>query len=1142
MSAALLAKLKIKKQPDVLEKVELVIPIASSKEDVFLKTKIVDKTKTGDFDRSAFLNALTEKKEPKRTPSAPTIDSAPTVKEPVVEQQPAVEEPTLTIKKPTKIIKKKLPTLKIIEEDAAIEEIRSVAKEPVEEKEKEKEILEGEGELTTKVKKITIKRKPKVTIGVVEEGPASMLKIGDTSIQARLGLAKKEPPILISASSYYMNNREIFINFMSSLFGKYKKDLMTESENASCNYDENAPFSLMTHQKIVRDYLNLITPYRGVLLYHGLGSGKTCSSIAIAEGMKSGKQVIVMTPASLRTNYIEELKKCGDSLYRKNQFWEFISMDENPELASVLSNILSLSVEYIRKERGVWLSNMTKPTNFDSLSAQEKMSLDNQLNEMIRYKYRFINYNGLRKSHLAAPTLTNNFTKNPFDNCVVIIDEAHNFVSRIVNKLTKKETLSGMLYEYLMNAQNTKIVLLTGTPIINYPNEIAILFNILRGKIKTWYFKLNVEADAGPSERKISQEFFQELFKSTVLGGNVLDYMEYKPTSTTLVITRNPFGFINKTKDYAHDGVLINERGNIDDDTFVKLVTKLLAKQNIRVAPSGIKVELYKALPDNLDDFKNYFIDTTNEVKNMNLFKRRIMGLPSYFRSAQEGLMPRFEKSTDFHVVKVEMSDFQVAIYMEARAAERELEKRNARKSKKKAGTDLYEDAVSTYRIFSRSFCNFVFPRPMIRRPLPKEDATLETAIVEETVDEDVIDATSAAEKLEKSDGLYEADDIAEEVAAPVKLSSYPERINTALKALDVGKKDYLSREALRIYSPKFLKILDNIKDEAHTGLHLVYSQFRTLEGIGILKLVLEANGFAQLKIKKVGEVWQLVMPEEEIVKPKFALYTGTETTEEKEIMRNIFNGAWKYVPEAIASKLEAMAANNMYGEIIKVLMITSSGAEGISLKNVRYVHITEPYWHPVRIEQVIGRARRICSHQELPEDLRTVEVFLYLMVFSQTQLKGDEFIELRQDKSKIDNATPITTDQALYEIATMKEDITTKILTAVKEASFDCALHSKAGAKEQLHCFSFGKVNSSKFSYYPSMAEEESDVVTDKNKVTITWKAVELELDGIKYALKRETGEVYDLDSYSRGDPVQVGKLIVMGTGKAATYKFERI
>ena len=67
--------------------------------------------------------------------------------------------------------------------------------------------------------------------------------------------------------------------------------------------------------------------------------------------------------------------------------------------------------------------------------------------------------------------------------------------------------------------------------------------------------------------------------------------------------------------------------------------------------------------------------------------------------------------------------------------------------------------------------------------------------------------------------------------------------------------------------------------------------------------------------------------------------------------------------------------------------MITSSGAEGITLKNTRFVHIMEPYWHPVRMEQVIGRARRICSHQDLPEELRTVKVFLYLMTFTKEQL-----------------------------------------------------------------------------------------------------------------------------------------------------------
>ena len=1136
MSSALLAKLKIKKQPDVKETVKLVIPAPAPaiREAVSIKTKIVDVTKTSEFDRESFLNTLS-KKEVVSKIEVPKVE-VPKVEVPKVEV-PKVEVPkeSITIKKPIKKIAKKAP-LKIIEEVPVeapeVVEVAEVIKEPV-----IAEVPAPEEEVI-KIKKV-VKRKTKEPTGVIQEGPLTMIKIGDTTIEERLG--KKEPSVLISASSYYMNNREIFTNFMSSLFGKYKKDLLTESEGATCSYDENEAFSLMTHQKIVRDYLNLITPYRGALLYHGLGSGKTCSSIAIAEGMKSSKQIIVMTPASLRMNYIEELKKCGDSLYRKNQFWEFISTSESPELMNTLSSILSLPVEYIRKQGGAWLSNITKPSNFEKgLSNDDKISLDNQLNEMIRYKYKFINYNGLRKSHLAG--LTNNYTTNPFDNVVVIIDEAHNFVSRIVNKLTKKETLSGMLYEYLMNAQNAKIVLLTGTPIINYPNEIAIAFNILRGKIKTWYFKLNV--GEGGDGKKVSQEFFQQFFKSTILGGNVLDFMEYKPTSTTLVITRNPFGFVNKTKDFAYDGVRVSDRGDIDDDSFIKIITKLLEKNNIKVVPGGIRVESYKALPDNLDEFKNYFIDATNEVKNMNLFKRRVLGLSSYFRSAQEGLMPSFEKSKDFHVVKVEMSDFQFGVYEEARIAERKLELQNAKKKKKKTGTEVFDDTVSTYRIFSRAFCNFVFPRPDIKRPMPKGE-DLEKAIMGETVDEDVIDLISASEKLEKSDALYDADDIAEELEKSTVAAGadYQERINIALKELELNKEKYLSPDALETYSPKFLNILENIQDEKHVGLHLIYSQFRTLEGIGILKMVLEANGFAQFKIAKIGESWQLTMSEEDMAKPKFALYTGTETPEEKEIIRNIFNGAWKYVPDAITSKLQSIAPNNMYGEIIKVLMITSSGAEGISLKNVRYVHITEPYWHPVRTEQVIGRARRICSHQDLPEELRTVEVFLYLMVFSKKQLESDESIEMRlKDKSKKDNLTPVTTDEALYEIATIKEDITNKILLAVKEASFDCALHSKAGAKEQLQCFSFGKVNSSKFSYYPSIAEEESDIIADKNKIKITWKAVELELDGIKYALNKETGEVYDLDSYMRGLPVQVGNLIISGKGKDAKYKFERI
>ena len=306
---------------------------------------------------------------------------------------------------------------------------------------------------------------------------------------------------------------------------------------------------------------------------------------------------------------------------------------------------------------------------------------------------------------------------------------------------------------------------------------------------------------------------------------------------------------------------------------------------------------------------------------------------------------------------------------------------------------------------------------------------------------------------------------------------------------------------------------------------------------------MLEANGFTQFKIKKVGETWDLVIPEADAGKPTFALYTGTETAEEKEIIRNVLNNAWKYVPDSITKKLKLIAPNNMLGEIIKVLMITSSGAEGISLKNVRYVHITEPYWHPVRIEQVIGRARRICSHQGLPEELRTVTVFLYLMTFSEKQLKSDDTIELRlHDKSRIDDVTPVSTDETLYEIASAKETITTTILKAVKESSIDCVLHVKSNASEKLQCFQFGSTDAGKFAYEPSFAEEQSDTIAEKNKKEVTWKAKAIELDGMKYALNPKTNEVYDYESYVNGNPAKVADLVMKGKGATATYELKFI
>jgi hypothetical protein len=409
-------------------------------------------------------------------------------------------------------------------------------------------------------------------------------------------------------------------------------------------------------------------------------------------------------------------------------------------------------------------------------------------------------------------------------------------------------------------------------------------------------------------------------------------------------------------------------------------------------------------------------------------------------------------------------------------------------------------------------------------------------------MDEDFLDAKSVDEKMANPDGVYAAEDKEElmKIQKRLEAADYERHIQEALEKLKENAHRFLTPKALETYSPKFLKILENITDKDNVGCNLIYSQFRTLEGVGILKLVFEQNGFAQFKIKKGSSgIWSLDIAAEDMEKPKFALYTGTEDDEEKEIVRNIFNSEWNLVPRNLVQAIEEKGMKtNKLGETIKILMITASGAEGIDLKNVRYVHIVEPYWHPVRTEQVIGRARRICSHASLPVELRTVEVLLYLMEFTQEQLSTDKSLELRlKDKSKMDNTTPFTTDQSIYEIASIKEDVNSQLLTAVKEASIDCVIHSKSGSKEGLKCFTFGGVTADKFAATPSISAEESDAVAEANLVKVTWKAKTVTVEGIKYALREDTGELFDLASFKAKNPVLVGNLEKQGRRYKVTW-----
>jgi hypothetical protein len=67
---------------------------------------------------------------------------------------------------------------------------------------------------------LELRKKPRAPVkrvptNIIPLGPEAMITIGDTSIPKRL---PPPPEYNLAASSYYMNNREIFVNFINGLF------------------------------------------------------------------------------------------------------------------------------------------------------------------------------------------------------------------------------------------------------------------------------------------------------------------------------------------------------------------------------------------------------------------------------------------------------------------------------------------------------------------------------------------------------------------------------------------------------------------------------------------------------------------------------------------------------------------------------------------------------------------------------------------------------------------------------------------------------------------------------------------------------------------------------------------------------------
>jgi hypothetical protein len=854
---------------------------------------------------------------------------------------------------------------------------------------------------------------------------------------------------------YVLPNRKAFADSITRIFKKYRDldvdPLDIDDKDVDLCLKDLSSRELYPHQKIIKEYLLAETPYRGLLVYHGLGSGKTCAAIAVAESLLSNRKVYVMAPSSLIVNFRGEIRKCGDMIYQNENHWEVrpLRTDEDRQEAKGLG----ISDEFLDKHLKFYATVADRVPNYVDQSLDIKKGISAQIDDQISQRFKFISYNGISKVNIDTRFPPDQ--PDMFDDSVIIIDESHNFISTVVGESVLKTRIYDMIYR----AKNSKIVCLSGTPVLNKPNEIAFLMNLIRGPI---------ERVTVPTTQAISWD--EGLMTAFFRARPDIDTIEYNSVKRSILLTRNPPHFESV---YNEKNERIAVKFNKDiafEPDIVKWTDSwrgAFAREfgGIELAePVAIFKEDLECLPTKYEEFSTTFIDGL-KMKNVMLFQRRIQGLVSYFKGADERLLPK-KIDEDKTLLKLPMSDEQFNRYLDERWKEIQQDSRRGRMK-----NELNED-MGTYRVKSRLICNFALPPEFVSEP--GEEATDKTEII-------------------------------------TKLKEQPER--------------FLSPDALVHFSPKMAEMLKNVKqytgEAPNFNNQLIYSFYTSLEGIGIFGAILEANGYQRYKIIKEPSGAWIEDPSMRPGVPAYAAFTGDEDVIERELYRQIFNG--KYEQNFPQSLKDSMTEKRLC-----IFMISKAGAEGINLANVRDVHIMEGHWNPALIDQVIGRAIRICSHASLPMAERTVRVHKYLCVFSKEQSvtsEGNNIVPIRRNDMELkryEGGDPIetfmTTDEYVFEVAYRKGRITQNITHLLKQAAVDCEIHRKLHSKEQpvIQCMRFDTgAKDEDLAFKPSYLSDDRDELYMRNLVRKKRRLQRIRVKGLIMIYDPDTQEIFDAPAF---------------------------
>ena len=283
---------------------------------------------------------------------------------------------------------------------------------------------------------------------------------------------------------------------------KYNKHRIDEHDEYFVDIVTKYPldgFTFTKNQKFLKKFLSMDTSNTSILLFHGVGVGKTCSSILIAENFVDvfDKKVLVLLPSTLENNYRKELFDMSKLNYETRTYescngQQYLDMIPNWNKMSRIE--VNKKIQKMINVRYSFFGYLKMVNYIDTIKRKSKEKYGKDMNKRNIYIF--------------------NTVREEFSNRIIIIDEIHNI--RLINEKSMKK-FPKILKFILRCAENVRLVMLSATPMFDNPNEISWLMEFVYLTDKQYYsYDTSIEFDDKEQLTKSSMKKIKYFAKNYV--------------------------------------------------------------------------------------------------------------------------------------------------------------------------------------------------------------------------------------------------------------------------------------------------------------------------------------------------------------------------------------------------------------------------------------------------------------------------------------------------------------------------------------------------------------------------------------------------------------------------------------------------